>query len=89
MSYSFSVYAPSQRAALCAVTAELAKVVCSQPVHAADAAQTLRAVEEVVSTLPDVPSAATLYVSVSGSLWAPPGTAIGASASLNVSANIG
>jgi len=66
MSYSFSVRAASKAAAVEKVAEELAKVVQSQPVHAADRQQAEAAAGSMLAVFPEPTDEQDITVSVSG-----------------------
>ena len=68
MSYSFSVKAATKAELGTKIQEELAKVVASQPIHAADTGQALTAAWSIFSLLPDDP-ARDITASISGSIW--------------------
>lgn len=77
MSYSFTVRADSKAKAKALVAEELDKVVAQQPVHAADRAQALAAVEAYIDIVADNETTEAdskdLVVSVNGSVgWQHP-----------------
>lgn len=82
MSYSFIVRGSSKDDAKAKLADELAKVVASQPVHAADQAAAQAAAEGMVDVLPDTDE--DIQVSVNGSCYANGDGLIGASVSVNV-----
>lgn len=88
MSYSFNVNAGSKDEAGTKIEAELAKVVASQPMHAADQQAAQNAAEAFIDVLREPGDGEGVGVSVSGSLsWQKEGAFIGAS--VNVSAWVG
>ena len=68
MSYSFSARGATKADVIAKVSAELDKVVVSQPIHAADRAQAQAAVEAFVAVIPENADGKDFYVSVSGSV---------------------
>ena len=72
MSYSFNVRAADKADACAKVTAELDKVVASQPIHEADRAQAQTAAEAFTALLGEPGENQEISVSVSGSIskWA-------------------
>jgi hypothetical protein len=68
MSYSFSVRGATKAEVTAKVSAELDKVVATQPIHSADRAQAQAAAEAFVAIVPDNADGKDFYVSVSGSV---------------------
>lgn len=68
MSYSFSARGVTKAEVLTKVSAELDRVVASQPVHQADRYQVQAAVEAFLEILPSNPDGKEFSVSVSGSV---------------------
>ena len=92
MSYSFGVRGATKAEVIANVSAELDKVIASQPIHSLDRAQAQAAAEAFVNVIPDNPDK-DFYVSVSGSLgWdgilGESVPVIVTSASVNVSASL-
>ena len=92
MSYSFSVRGVTRSELVEKVSAELDKVVATQPIHSADCKQALAAAEAFIAILPDPNDKQDFCVSVSGSLsWSGNMGAsdqVLVSASVNVSASL-
>lgn len=91
MSYSFSVRGTTKAEVTSKISDELAKVVASQPIHAADRAQAQAAAEAFVALIPPSADNKDFYVSVSGSLGWNGNLGEGhvvTSASVNVSASL-
>lgn len=84
MSYSFSVRAKSKTEASEKVAAELANVVSSQPVHAADRDQAQAAADAFIALLRD-DETQDVFVGVSGSVWAVDGGCNSAGVNVNAS----
>lgn len=69
MSYSFNVTGADKTDAVAKASAELDKVVESQPVHEGDRAAAQAAVEAFVGLVKDPGEAQAVYVSVNGSVY--------------------
>lgn len=84
MSYSFSVRGATKQAILSAVAEEMAKVVASQPVHAADQQAVMANATAVVGLMADDESR-DISISCNGSIWTGVGGVqkVGISASAN------
>lgn len=91
MSYSFSVRAATKSDAVVRVAAELAKVVASQPIHAADQAQAQAVAETFILVVDEPSDGFELSISVSGWLqWraAEHATSAGPFTGANVSVSV-
>jgi hypothetical protein len=84
MSYSFSVRAATKAEASLKVAAELATVVASQPVHAADQAAAQMTADSFILVVRE-DETQDIGVSVNGSLWGTDGGINQASVSISVS----
>jgi hypothetical protein len=91
MSYSFSARGATKAEVIGKVSAELDKVVASQPIHSADRAQAQAAAEAFVAIIPANDEGKDFYVSVSGSVGWRGNLGVDSiitSASVNVSASL-
>lgn len=68
MSYSFSVTKPTKTELVDAISAEMAKVVASQPVHEADAGKAIEVSADLLGMLQD-DAARDVTAAVNGSIW--------------------